>query len=77
MKLLDKALDSRRTKKFYKITEITDAHVELALAWLMGHVEMGQVTDALKMKHNSAQRYVTLLRAIRRSFDEGKLIIND
>lgn len=56
-------------------TNITEDHIELALAWALGEINYAQVLQGLTgSRRGSMQAYVVLARALREGFNRGLIV---
>ena len=69
--LLEKAKEADVTSKNYTATP---EEVELALGWLVGEIRLTQVSNAIE-KSSISSAYIFLCRALRKAYQDGKLII--
>lgn len=72
MTLLEKALKTKRRTEY----DITDQHIELALALVRNEVEMAQACRVLKINKHSGAVYSWLFGALKKGVKEKKINIH-
>ncbi len=55
-----------------KVTEITDEHVDLVLAYLKSEITLAQLNRALGNHPQSPKGYITITRTLKKYYDQNK-----